>query len=32
VAKHKAPKVKAEKKSGFMTRMGHFFRRLFGAE
>jgi hypothetical protein len=32
VPKHKQPKVKAEKKTGFMARMGHFFRRLFGAE
>jgi hypothetical protein len=28
----KPMKVKDEKKPGFMTRMGHFFRRLFGAE
>ena len=28
----KPHKVKGEKKPGFMTRMGHFFRRLFGAE
>ena len=28
----RAPKVKGEKRAGFMTRMGHFFRRLFGAE
>ena len=28
----KPPKVKGDKKPGFMTRMGHFFRRLFGAE
>jgi hypothetical protein len=28
----KPPKVKSEKKPAFMTRMGHFFRRLFGAE
>jgi hypothetical protein len=28
----KPAKAKSEKKSGFMTRMGHFFRRLFGAE
>ena len=28
----KAHKVKGDKKPGFMTRMGHFFRRLFGAE
>lgn len=28
----KAPKVKGEKKPTFFTRMGHFFRRLFGAE
>jgi hypothetical protein len=28
----KQPKVKGEKKPNFMTRMGHFFRRLFGAE
>ncbi len=32
VAKHKPPKVKGDKKPGFMARMGHFFRRLFGAE
>ena len=32
VVKHKTPKVKGEKKPGFMVRMGHFFRRLFGAE
>jgi hypothetical protein len=32
VAPKKPPKVKGEKKPGFMTRMGHFFRRLFGAE
>ena len=32
VAPNKRAKVKVEKKSGFMTRMGHFFRRLFGAE
>lgn len=32
VASQKPPKVKGEKKPGFMTRMGHFFRRLFGAE
>ena len=32
VAPTKAPKVKGEKKPGFMSRMGHFFRRLFGAE
>jgi hypothetical protein len=30
--KHKEPKVKGDKKPGFMSRMGHFFRRLFGAE
>ena len=28
----KPPKVKGDRKPGFMTRMGHFFRRLFGAE
>ncbi len=28
----KPKKVKGERKPGFMTRMGHFFRRLFGAE
>jgi hypothetical protein len=28
----KPPKVKADKKPGFASRMGHFFRRLFGAE
>jgi hypothetical protein len=28
----KAPKVKGEKKATFFNRMGHFFRRLFGAE
>jgi hypothetical protein len=28
----KLAKSKSDKKSGFMTRMGHFFRRLFGAE
>jgi hypothetical protein len=28
----KQHKVKGEKKPGFVTRMGHFFRRLFGAE
>jgi len=28
----KPAKVKKEKGPGFMTRMGHFFRRLFGAE
>jgi len=28
----KTPKVKTDKKPGLMTRMGHFFRRLFGAE
>ncbi len=32
VAKHRQHKVKEEKKPGFMSRMGHFFRRLFGAE
>lgn len=32
VAAQKPRKVKGEKKPGFMTRMGHFFRRLFGAE
>ena len=32
VAATKPPKVKSDKKPGFMTRMGHFFRRLFGAE
>ena len=32
VATKKPPKVKGEKKAGFMVRMGHFFRRLFGAE
>ncbi|WP_348260598.1 hypothetical protein P8935_12380 [Telmatobacter sp. DSM 110680] len=32
VATKKPPKVKGDKKPGFMTRMGHFFRRLFGAE
>ena len=32
VAKHRQHKVKEEKKPGFMVRMGHFFRRLFGAE
>ncbi len=32
VATKKPPKVKGEKKPGFMGRMGHFFRRLFGAE
>ena len=30
--KHKPPKVKGDQKPGFMKRMGHFFRRLFGAE
>jgi hypothetical protein len=30
--KHKQPKVKGDKKPGFISRMGHFFRRLFGAE
>lgn len=30
--KHKPPKVKSDQKPGFMKRMGHFFRRLFGAE
>jgi hypothetical protein len=30
--KHKTPKVNGDKKPGFMARMGHFFRRLFGAE
>ena len=28
----KQPKIKGEKKPGLLTRMGHFFRRLFGAE
>lgn len=28
----KRPKVKGEKKATFLVRMGHFFRRLFGAE
>lgn len=28
----KAPRVKGEKKPTFFNRMGHFFRRLFGAE
>lgn len=28
----KKPKIKGEKKPTFFTRMGHFFRRLFGAE
>jgi hypothetical protein len=28
----KAPKIKSERKPTFFTRMGHFFRRLFGAE
>jgi len=28
----KAPKIKGEKKPTFFARMGHFFRRLFGAE
>lgn len=28
----KAPKIRTEKKPTFFTRMGHFFRRLFGAE
>ena len=32
VAKHKPRKVKDDSKPGFMKRMGHFFRRLFGAE
>jgi hypothetical protein len=32
VATQKPPKVKGDKKPGFMVRMGHFFRRLFGAE
>jgi hypothetical protein len=32
VATKKPPKVKGDKKPGFMVRMGHFFRRLFGAE
>lgn len=34
VERKKPPKikVKGEKKPGFVTRMGHFFRRLFGAE
>ncbi|HMG86212.1 MAG TPA: hypothetical protein VK574_10725 [Terracidiphilus sp.] len=32
VPRHKLPKVKGDKKPGFMARMGHFFRRLFGAE
>jgi hypothetical protein len=31
-APRKPAKSKTDKKSGFMTRMGHFFRRLFGAE
>ena len=30
--KHKKTKVKDESKPGFLERMGHFFRRLFGAE
>jgi hypothetical protein len=30
--KHKSPKIRDEKKPGFMSRMGHFFKRLFGAE
>ena len=32
VAAKKPPKIKNDKKPGFMSRMGHFFRRLFGAE
>lgn len=28
----KPRKIKSDKKTGFFTRMGHFFRRLFGAE
>jgi hypothetical protein len=32
VGTKKPAKVKGEKKPGFMSRMGHFFRRLFGAE
>jgi hypothetical protein len=28
----KTPKIRSEKKPTFMARMGHFFRRLFGAE
>jgi hypothetical protein len=33
VARHPKPhKVKSDKGPGFMKRMGHFFRRLFGAE
>jgi hypothetical protein len=28
----KQPKIKGDKKPGLLTRMGHFFRRLFGAE
>jgi hypothetical protein len=28
----KMHKIKAERKPTFITRMGHFFRRLFGAE
>jgi hypothetical protein len=28
----KPRKIKGDKKTGFFTRMGHFFRRLFGAE
>ena len=30
--KQKPPKIKSDRKPGFMSRMGHFFRRLFGAE
>ena len=32
VAKQKTPKIKGDQKPGFITRIGHFFRRLFGAE
>jgi hypothetical protein len=32
VAKQKPRKIKGEQKPGFMARIGHFFRRLFGAE
>ena len=32
VATKKPPKTKGDKKGGFLSRMGHFFRRLFGAE
>jgi hypothetical protein len=32
VVKQKQPKVRVDQKPGFITRIGHFFRRLFGAE